>query len=394
MSTVTITGLPARDRVGTGDNLNLGSLITINATGSCSNDVTWSTSEESVATVDENGIVTGVTPGTVNITVTSDDYPSATMTCVVIVLKPANSTITRVFAADLTNGMSVTSGCTITSESVQNKTGYYQDNGTADTSLNYFRVLSTSPLFSMEPTEIKLTARLGAGSAKNPLGHNVEAVFVDSEGNEISTTKVTVATALPKDPENFVVSMSYDANAYGVKLMHLKEDGWNVRYYSFELSYKYTTSYATLLGSETGEGVESVAMKFSAKISVANWEALGTVTDYGIMMFKRKASDSAYSDTDTPVKDAYRDGVVLSASRKGSGEISPDGDYYIFSAQVNVNNSANYGVVVCAAPFIVVNGTYYFLDEMEYSVNTLAAYHLANGGSSLSTEALTALSGN
>lgn len=394
LSTVTITGLPASDRVGTGDNLNLGSLITINATGSCSNDVTWSTSEESIATVDENGIVTGVTPGTVNITVTSDDYPSATMTCVVIVLKPANSTITRVFAADLTNGMSVTSGYAITSESVQNKTGYYQDNGTANTSLNYFRVLSTSPLFSMEPTEIKLTARLGAGSAKNPLGHNIEAVFVDSEGNEISTTKVIVATALPKDPENFVVSMSYDANAYGVKLMHLKEDGWNVRYYSFELSYKYTTSYATLLGTETGEGVESVAMKFSAKISVANWAALGTVTDYGIMMFKRKASDSAYSDTDTPVKDAYRDGVTLSASRKGSGEISPDGDYYIFSAQVNVNNSANYGVVVCAAPFIVVNGTYYFLDEMEYSVNTLATYHLTNGGSSLSTEALTALSGN
>lgn len=392
-STVVLSGLPATDSVLVGDTLDLLSKLDIANTGSCSDDLTWISANDSIATVNELGDVTGVAPGTVNITVTADDYPSATMTCAVKVTKQANSTSVKLLSADLTSTMSVTSGYTITSSNTKTGSGFYQDKGTADSDICSFVAKGTSPLFAFEAAEIKLVVRLAGGTAKNPLDHNIEACLVDDEGAEIAGTTVIVASALTTSATNFTVSIPYSASAYGVKVMHVKEDGWNARYYSFELSYSYTTSYATLLGTETGSGVESVAMIFSAKISVANWSALGTITDYGIMMFKRKASESEYSDTDTPVKDAYREGRTLTVSHKGSGVISPDGDYYIFSAKVNVNDSANYGVVVCAAPFVVVDGTYYFFDEMEYSVNTLALYHLANGGSSLSEDALNSLKG-
>ena len=84
-STVTITGLAARDSVQLASNLDLGSTISVVATGSCSSDLTWTSSNGDIATVDEDGVVTGVAQGTVNITVKADDYPSATMTCAVTV---------------------------------------------------------------------------------------------------------------------------------------------------------------------------------------------------------------------------------------------------------------------------------------------------------------------
>ena len=96
---------------------------------------------------------------------------------------------------------------------------------------------STTALFAAQPSSIILTANLGAGSAKNPLDNKVEAVLVDADGNEIAATKVTVATSLPKDPADIEVTIPYAANAYGLKLMHVKENSWNARYYSFTLAY-------------------------------------------------------------------------------------------------------------------------------------------------------------
>ena len=54
--------------------------------------VTWSSSNEAVATVDQNGVVTGITPGTAVITVTTVDG-GFTDTCTVTVLEP---TVTKI----------------------------------------------------------------------------------------------------------------------------------------------------------------------------------------------------------------------------------------------------------------------------------------------------------
>ena len=94
-SSVTITGLPATATLYNNSTLNLGSQITVTATGSMSSDVTWESDDEDVATVSAAGVVTPVANGEVNITVTSDDYSSATMTCAVTVSDaPQKYTIT------------------------------------------------------------------------------------------------------------------------------------------------------------------------------------------------------------------------------------------------------------------------------------------------------------
>ena len=91
-SSVTITGLPSEKALYVGSIRDLGSKISVSAVGSYSEDVTWESGDDSIATVDGSGVVTGVAAGNVDITVTSDDYPSATMTCSVTVYEvPENA---------------------------------------------------------------------------------------------------------------------------------------------------------------------------------------------------------------------------------------------------------------------------------------------------------------
>lgn len=84
-SSVSITGLAATSTAYIGKTLNLGSTVNVTATGIYTNAVTWESEDDDIATVSAAGVVTGVAEGTVDITVTSDDYPSATMTCSVTV---------------------------------------------------------------------------------------------------------------------------------------------------------------------------------------------------------------------------------------------------------------------------------------------------------------------
>ena len=58
---------------------------TVTGTGSISQDVTWSSSADSIATVDQNGLVTAVAPGTANITATSKQDGTKSATCQITV---------------------------------------------------------------------------------------------------------------------------------------------------------------------------------------------------------------------------------------------------------------------------------------------------------------------
>ena len=85
LSTVSISGLPSSGDVYVSNTLNLGSNISVSALGSCSNAVTWESSNSNIASVNNSGVVTGVAIGTADITVRSVSYPSAYMTCSVTV---------------------------------------------------------------------------------------------------------------------------------------------------------------------------------------------------------------------------------------------------------------------------------------------------------------------
>lgn len=508
------------------------------ATGS----VTWSSNNTSVATVSNTGLVTAVSAG--NAIITARISENITATCSITVTSSGGNEqqTGTLFTADLTAEKNVTTGYSITSGSVSLKSdkGYYQDGGTAGTSLNYFKVTKASPLFNSQPGQITFTAHLGAGSTKDPLENNVEVCFVDSNGNDIESTRVILTSSINNDETEYSVTVPYNANAYGVKLSHLKATGHNIRYYSFSLSVSdetptinsyfsnveqlktivgqettdnnpvsnnstitfselnlengvqytspfnfddgfstitfggggndgkyyntgtairtYGNGYFTIASSKTitqitltwystdkpnaddvvdtgsydsstsiwtgsassvrftrpsGSGhwklqsatvttvggstvVNNVAMRFGVSIPVNDWNAINnnwSITDYGVMFVRKNTLNNTYGVS--TVAEAYQASRNLAVIHRGSGETPAQRNIdYVFSARLNITSTNNYSVVFVAAPFIVAGGSYYFLTQIEYSVNTLAAYCLTNGGSSLSNAALNVLAGN
>jgi uncharacterized protein YjdB len=88
--TDTISAIPVDDVIlsETSASLTIGSTLaltaTVNPVGATNKTVIWSSSDEEVATVDENGLVTALKEGTAIITVTTEDG-NKTATCTVIV---------------------------------------------------------------------------------------------------------------------------------------------------------------------------------------------------------------------------------------------------------------------------------------------------------------------
>lgn len=142
--------------------------------------------------------------------------------------------------------------------------------------------------------------------------------------------------------------------------------------------------------------VSDVALRFGAKIAINTWTSINEnwpISDYGVMIVKENTLTNSYHEIS--VKDAFNSGRTLNNIHRGSAALpaSLDGEYY-FLARLNVLNESDYSTVYCAAPYIVADGEYYFLEEMRYSVNTLAAECLDSGESPLSNEALGTLAGN
>ena len=497
-----------------------------------SGSITWSSSDESVATVD-NGLVTALAAGSTTITARVSENISAS--CLITIEEPTTTTL---FTADLTNTMSVTSGYTITKASAEKKTGYYQDKGTQDETLNSFTVKKDSALFSYVPSKIYFVANICGGTAKDPLDHNVEACLVDSSGNDITYTKVILTTKVTNSSATYKVLIPYSADAYGAKIMHLKADGHNIRYYSFSLivddapSYpdEYlgsTDSLASMHGEETsnieqmtssltfsskfnndrvlssntnigqvtmvgdkgthqnitptyyvnggairmyagntltftaarpissitftftkgsnanltsenaslilnswscssntvvfssnttdvndnhirvsavsvtyeGQNITSIddlTLGFGATIPKTDWDMISakwTISDYGFKLVRESTLLDTYDESSVEEADnAEKDTRLV---HKGSGEVPYSyGDKYLFTTYVQILDPLEYDIVFCVAPFMVIDGAYYFFKEMRYSVRDLAELCLNTNSSNLSTAALLYLIGD
>jgi endonuclease I len=155
--------------------------------------------------------------------------------------------------------------------------------------------------------------------------------------------------------------------------------------------------------SQGTASVDNVAIRFGASISQVNWNNIKnhdgwTIADYGVMMLK-KATLQGYGKSS--IAQAYKDGKAVSVVNKTKNGAAYSDPYltssiYSFTAKLTFANVADYDELIVAAPFVVVSSEYYFLNEVEFSVNTLASYYLNNptymGGSNLSNVALTYLS--
>ena len=147
----------------------------------------------------------------------------------------------------------------------------------------------------------------------------------------------------------------------------------------------------------TGGGliVDDVAIRFGLVVPKEDWNAIHQkwpISDYGVMLVKKETLNETYGyDT---VAEAYANGeYLLDLHKKTYAEPSSlNESNYVFTVKLKMTLISNYDVTYCAAPYIVAGGTYYFLDQIETSVNDLASDLLKSGKSSLSDEALTLLS--
>ena len=129
-------------------------------------------------------------------------------------------------------GSGVSSGYSFTMENGSNKSGYIQDkDGSTGIDLKIAKTNGTA-LFANTPSTITLTVKVGGGSTKDPLANNVIAYLIDNEGKNIAATQTTVTTKVENQTgTEYSVSMPV-SQAYGIRISHVKESGYNVRIYS------------------------------------------------------------------------------------------------------------------------------------------------------------------
>lgn len=184
-SSVSITGLAATSTAYIGKTLNLGSTITVTATGIYTDAVTWESEDNDIATVDpDTGVVTGVAEGTVDITVTSDDYPSATMTCSVTVEEAPLET-TYNFVTNFSSYASSWSG--YSSQTLDGKTNLAGD----------YAATVTLPYASKQTGTITTMPVVADQSSGDVIHISFE---LTESGYELENVSVTFAQWTTKDP--------------------------------------------------------------------------------------------------------------------------------------------------------------------------------------------------
>ena len=144
-----------------------------------------------------------------------------------------------------TSGNTASEGYTYTSNKTNDKSGYTQDSGTKDADIVHLQIKAESQIINEEPSAIIVTAHLGAGADRETLTYPVNAVLVDADGNNVGAPVVLTNSIPDKNGDDFSANLptANYADVRGVKISHMKEDGWNVRYYS--MSFKYQTGGTT-----------------------------------------------------------------------------------------------------------------------------------------------------
>ena len=205
--------------------------------------VTYSSSDETVAIVNAStGAITVKKAGTVSITATAIETASYWSSQKSYTLNVSETLIAVSWSRPSSSDV-YTTGFTFSQVSGTTTGGRQDGGGSADVGTQrYISVYhETNKLFATTPASVTFKAVIGGGSVKNPLGSNVFACFIDKDGNEIAGSSVTVTNKVEVTTgKEYSVSMSTSkaTDAYGVKIYHAKESGYNVRYYSFALEYE------------------------------------------------------------------------------------------------------------------------------------------------------------
>ena len=212
-----------------------------------------------------------------------------------------------------------------------------------------------------------------------------------------NTITFTCANGISEIAFNITQGSSSDLSA---SVGELDETTWtgtatSVTFTNTHSSDQMRISSVTITYKKEGLVVNNVALRFGVTMPKTDWDTIHanwSITDYGVMIAKETTVTNTYEVNS--IKDAYFNGeYLLDLHIKTYAEPSSfNENEYIFTVKLNMTRQSNYNVVYYAAPYIVANGEYYFLTQIETSVNDLAGDFLTNGGSTLSNEALTLLS--
>ena len=371
----------------------------------------WSSSDEDVATV-EAGVVTAHSIGVATITATAGNVST---TCQVIVSNPTKADYSLVGLSSSNTGYAnmytntFPDGQQWKIPGNQNIQAGLKIGGKPAENTDRF-------LYSISGYETVSKITIVHGAKDNPITVNSLTLYVynsAADAAEGDSSKAVDTVARNYTPNSSVV---FEPTAEGTK--------WQSKYFrivynmiSSSTGSNYgiiltrltldinnpadcldnTSSIKTISGVESNEGatVEQVALRFGGIIPVSDWNAINSswpITDFGVM-FARGSMLTARS-LDSLEKVFRNDPADVAMVHRGSvGTPNANGDNYVFTARLNLEE-ADYDEVFYAAPFIVAGGEYYFLQEMHYSVRTLAEECLTSGESSLSQAALTTLKGN
>ena len=179
-SIVTITNMPVSRAVRVGATLNLGSLITVTPTGSCSSAVTWSSSASGVATVTQAGVVTAVSNGSAVITVTPNDYHDGAVTCSILVAQAVSAN----FGTTDNDGSAVT-----TDSAIKEISGYVIDSNFKFSSLsNCYASANNSMKFGTSSKKASFTVGLNDNKVDGKLAFITRIVVTAKKYGSDSTT--------------------------------------------------------------------------------------------------------------------------------------------------------------------------------------------------------------
>ena len=176
-------------------------------------------------------------------------------------VKRAEATPTTVASFSRSGTTNTITGGTFNGSNAESKTGYYQDgSGTK----RYIEILNNAAYWTVLPESISLTAVIGGGSGNTDLTNPVYSVLLDSKGDEIVSSLTSITSRITTNTGDTYsnVSIPNTNNVYGVRIYHNKETGYNVRYYSFSLSF--------VAGSSKTVSSIDVALKNSTKVWYAD----------------------------------------------------------------------------------------------------------------------------
>ena len=371
------------------DNLELGKgdTYTLKATANPLNaemdDLIWRSDDTSVATVDANGLVRGVGEGETRVYAISHGIGSTV--CRVKVYLTAslnlaiNSTKTTSHASmqwEVPNKfeMELAKGT-----SANNADDHYPDaaHNYAETRFYNNQVLSFTGDSTLNIRKVELRAKESSDIAGLTQSQSLTNATVSSDYLDVVLRPVdgtSPFSILVKNACSFTsVKVYYNCST------------------NFEDYKAKSSSFSVISGDEDAEhNASNIKLNFGVRIRQCDWSSmnsgLGEITDYGVM-FVKKATLNGYPKH--TIAESFEQHSVLAVVNKGSGATPlADGNDYVFSACINITTTDHYNIVYVAAPFIVAGGNYYFFNEMEHSVRSMAEACFDQGVSNLSDEAL------